>query len=165
VIQGFGAGRRVEAMTGRIPHLGLIWLFVLLSMADLALTGELLNRSQGRIYESNPVANWWLAYYGWPGFVAFKLAIVLFIVGLVMIISRLRPTTARRFLAFACMALTAVVLYSGNLLWAHTQGSGPFERERLVENKRDDLDKKLSELQIRLHVRVDAKSKRNQVAD
>src|SRR5205085_2464838 len=119
--KAIGAERRVEVMCGRIPHLGLMFLFVLLSMADLALTGELLQRSHGTIYESNPVANFWLMKYGWPGLVVFKSAIVMFIVALVVAISHLRPITGSRFLGFACIALGTVVVYSGNLLWAHMQ--------------------------------------------
>jgi hypothetical protein len=153
------------AMFGRIPNLGLMSLFVFLSMADLALTGELLHSSHGSIYESNPVANWWLNAYGWPGLVGFKLFIVLFIVSLVALISRLRPKTAGRFLGFACAALTVVVIYSGNLLWSHKLGAGPFERERVVENRQEFLDQRLMQMKMRLQVRSNSGSKRNQNID
>jgi hypothetical protein len=145
----------------KIPHLGLISLFVMLSMADLALTGELLQRSHGMIYESNPVANWWLRSYGWPGLVAFKMLIVMFIVGLVVAISRLKPVTARRFLGFACLVLTAVIAYSGNLLWSHEEGSGPFEREQVIKTKGTILDQKLIELQVRLEAQTQLKAHRD----
>jgi len=145
----------------KIPHLGLISLFVMLSMADLALTGELLQRSHGMIYESNPVANWWLTSYGWPGLVAFKMMIVMFIVSLVVAISRLRPVTASRFLGFACLALTVVIVYSGDLLLSHVEGSGPFEREHVIKIKGAMLDKKLSELQVRLQAQTPLSSNRD----
>ena len=53
-------------------------LFTALSLADLVLTCILLRRGGGRVYEGNPVADWWLDAWGWTGLVAFKvLAIVL----------------------------------------------------------------------------------------
>jgi hypothetical protein len=143
----------------------MISLFIALSMADLALTGELLQRSQGAIYESNPVANWWLKSYGWPGLVGFKLIIVMFIVSLVVAISRLRPATGGRFLGFACIALTVVIIYSSNLLWSHVEGSGPFERENVIKERGAILDKKLSELHVRLQGQSQLNANRDRRVD
>jgi hypothetical protein len=143
--------KKVEAMRGRIPHLGKISLFVLLSMTDLFLTWRLMLDSHGRVYESNPVANWWLSSFGWPGLVCYKLFLVCFIVGLVLLISRFRPRSGGRFLGFACAVLTAVVLYSGSLAWAHANGTGPFEEERRIEVRSQELDRKGREIQMRLH--------------
>src|SRR5438105_1085430 len=57
--------------TWRLP-VGGLFLFMLLSMADLSLTWFLLTGSNGKIYESNPIAAAWLATYGWAGLVLYK---------------------------------------------------------------------------------------------
>ncbi|MFL5245375.1 MAG: DUF5658 family protein [Gemmataceae bacterium] len=138
-------------MQRRIPHLGKITLFVLLSMTDLYLTWRLLVDSRGKIYESNPVANWWLTSFGWSGLVCYKVFLVCFIVGIVLLISRFRPRSGGRFLAFACAVLTVVVLYSGSLAWAHAKGTGPFEEERNIEARRQELERQDLEIRNRLH--------------
>jgi hypothetical protein len=137
-------------MRGRVPHLRKIALFVVLSMTDLYLTWRLLVDSHGKVYESNPVANWWLTSFGWPGLVCYKLFLVCFIVSVVLLISRFRPHSGGRFLGFACAVLTAVVLYSGSLAWAQANGTGPFEEERLLEAKRLELERKGMEIRNRL---------------
>jgi hypothetical protein len=64
------------------------------------------------VYESNPIAAWWLASYGWGGLVAYKLAILMVVGGLVAGIARWRPRTGELILVFACGAQSTVVLYS-----------------------------------------------------
>jgi hypothetical protein len=91
---------------------GLLLTLLLLSLADLFLTWRLIQGSDGQVLESNPLANWWLANYGWGGMAAFKLAMFLIIGGLAGLIAWRRPQTGERILVFSCGAQSAVVLYS-----------------------------------------------------
>jgi hypothetical protein len=99
-----------------LPHPRKLALFAALSLADLALTWHLLHRPGGGAYESNPVAAWWLARFGWAGLVGFKAGVVLLVAAVSLVVSRHRPRAAGRVLAFGCSALLAVVLYSGLLV-------------------------------------------------
>ena len=58
-------------------HPGKLSLFLFLSLTDLFLTWRLLLQSHGQVYESNPIADWWLSNYGWSGLAAFKIAMAL----------------------------------------------------------------------------------------
>jgi hypothetical protein len=95
--------------------LGKLLLFALLSIADLALTWRLVQHSSGQVYESNPLANWWLQHYGWCGLAAFKGITVALVLGLWAIVVRYRPRIGSRMLTFACTAVALVVLYSSLL--------------------------------------------------
>jgi hypothetical protein len=99
-----------------LPHPRKLALFAALCLADLALTWHLLHRPGAGAYESNPVAAWWLARFGWAGLAGFKLSLVLLVAALSLVVSRRRPRAAGRVLAFGCSALLAVVLYSGLLV-------------------------------------------------
>ena len=56
----------------------LLWLlFIALSGADLFLTWRLLSSRGSAVYESNPVAAWFLGRFGWMGLTAFKAVAVL----------------------------------------------------------------------------------------
>jgi hypothetical protein len=101
-----------------MTHVRYLAFFTVLSLADYGLTWYLLGRTGGAAYEANPVANWWLQHFGWPGLALFKLTTVLLVSGLGVLIYRYRPSTARRLLTFACGLLAAVVLYSGYLVYA-----------------------------------------------
>src|SRR5262249_41553021 len=61
-----------DVMWPRIPHCRKLLLFLLLSLTDLWLTWFLVQRSDGAVYEGNPVAAWWLSRYGLPGLALFK---------------------------------------------------------------------------------------------
>jgi hypothetical protein len=98
-----------------MPHPGKQALFVLLSLADLALTCWLLARSGGQLYEANPVASWWLARHGAVGLACFKSAVVLLVLALVVVIARRRPCAAGRILSFGCASLVLVIGYSISL--------------------------------------------------
>jgi hypothetical protein len=102
----------------RIPHPVKQIMFVLLSLADLALTWWLLSSSAGGVYEANPLANWLLARHGWLGLAGFKTAMVVLVIGLVGLIARTRPRAAGRVLGFGCAAVAVVVLYSASLCGA-----------------------------------------------
>jgi hypothetical protein len=92
-------------------HLGKLTVYVALSFADLFLTYTLLHKTDGA-YEGNPIANAWLAAYGWAGLAAFKLAAMLLVTAVAVYVSIYRPQIAGRLLGFACCAVAFVVLYS-----------------------------------------------------
>jgi Domain of unknown function (DUF5658) len=98
----------------RLP-VGKLVLFVCLSLADLVLTWHLLTNGEGDVYEGNPVARWWLERYGWVGLTFFKLGLMLFIVGVMVVVARHRPQAAGWLLVISCGILAAVVAYSGLL--------------------------------------------------
>jgi hypothetical protein len=87
-------------------------LFALLSLSDLALTLLLLRHGGGDVYESNPVAGWWLTSFGWAGLAAFKAGTVLVVAALAVVVSRSRPRAGGAVLGFGCLALALVVGYS-----------------------------------------------------
>jgi hypothetical protein len=94
---------------------GKLVFYTFLSVADLLLTRHLLDEGGGEIYESNPVASWWLASYGWMGLVSFKFAMVALVDALSVFIAAYRPKTSRRILLFACTVTALVVAYSAYL--------------------------------------------------
>jgi Domain of unknown function (DUF5658) len=99
-------------------------LFLALSAADLLLTYFLLRHSSGEVYESNPVANWWLSAYGWAGLVVFKTAAVALAVGLLLVVAWRRPHLGRFLATFACLAVSLVVAYSASMAVREYQESG-----------------------------------------
>jgi Domain of unknown function (DUF5658) len=120
-------------------------LFALLSLADLSLTWMLLCGSDGRVYEANPIAGWWLARHGWPGLACFKAGSVLLVLGLVFAVSRSRPQAAARVLWLGSACLAAVTGYSATLCGVALWGGADFEelqevaelnRKILAENRR-----------------------------
>jgi hypothetical protein len=113
-------------------------LFAALSLTDLALTCFLLGRPGGGAYEWNPVASWWLVRFGWVGLVGFKLGILLLIAALTLVVSRSRPRAAGRLLAFGCVALLAVVVYSGSLVQGVRAQSARFVQ---IQDERRELDR------------------------
>jgi hypothetical protein len=105
----------------RVSLIGMV-VFVILSVADLALTAQLLNcrllvdSNVCVIYESNPVADYILQRHGWSGLITFKLAVVSLVAIIILYISYFRPVTAKRLLTFACALMSAVVVYSTYLM-------------------------------------------------
>jgi hypothetical protein len=93
-------------------HHRKIFLFGLLSLADLGLTWLLLERGGGTVYESNPVAGWFLASYGWAGLVGFKAASMSLVIGAASLVAMYRPRCGSLVLTFGCSAAAAVVGYS-----------------------------------------------------
>jgi hypothetical protein len=122
----------------------LLRLFVLLSLADLALTAWLLSVHPEWVVESNPVAAWWLARFGLAGLAVFKVATVV-VVGLICRrLLRSRPVLGHGVLAGACLVVLTVVGYSSYLahdLHGHAQVLDVLEREGQT------LDVKHAELQ------------------
>jgi hypothetical protein len=118
--------------------LGRLFLFALLSGADLFLTWRLVQQGDGLVYESNPLANWWLRHYGWLGLVAYKGLAVGLVLGLWAVVVRYRPNTGGWMLTFACSAVAVVVLYSSLLAgYFKIQPDEP-ESEALRQAKRQN---------------------------
>lgn len=118
-----------------LTHPRKLSLFAVLSLADLALTCFLLGRPGGGAYEWNPVASWWLVRFGWAGLAGFKLGILLLIAALILVVSRSRPRAAGRLLNFGCVALLAVIVYSGSLVLSVRAQSADFEQAQDEERK------------------------------
>jgi hypothetical protein len=95
----------------RIASNPLIGLFVILSLADFALTWWLIERSGRQVFEDNPVADELLTYHGWLGLALFKVATVLVVIVATSMVARRRPRTARHVLRFACAAAAFVILH------------------------------------------------------
>jgi hypothetical protein len=106
-------------------HTGKLLAYVTLSFADLFLTYSLLQKTDGAVYEGNPIANAWLAAYGWAGLAAFKLVTMLLVAAVAAYISFYRPQMAGRLLGFACCAVAFVVAYSCWLANAYGMHGGP----------------------------------------
>jgi len=113
-------------MTLSRPLLGRFVFFAALGLADLGLTCYLLAASGGFVYESNPLAGWWLDHWGWAGLVAFKLGLLAVAIGAVAAIARYRPRAALHVLSFSCLATLAVVLYSCTLFRSIPWYAGTF---------------------------------------
>lgn len=94
---------------------GKLWLFLVLSLSDFALTWFLLHQGGGA-YESNPAAARCLERFGWSGLMAFKLATCAAFLAPIAVVARKNARTAERLLLFACCVLLVVVVYSGSLV-------------------------------------------------
>ena len=125
-------------------------LFLLLSAADLVLTWVLLRNDLGQCYESNPLAGWVLASFGWGGLVAFKAAAVVLVGGLALLISRSRPRAAGRVLTFACSAVALVLVYSASLLgFLASPRNAEAKEYRAVQQEADTMEEQLGRLNER----------------
>jgi len=102
-------------MNASIFHPIRLVLYAVLSAADLALTYALIQRGDGDVYESNPIAEAWLSSYGWTGLALYKLVIVLIVASVAAFVSLSRPRTGGHILTFACLAVASVVSYSVHL--------------------------------------------------
>jgi hypothetical protein len=125
--------------------LGMLMVFLFLSVLDFLMTMQLVNQSGGWVYESNPLANWWLARGGWVGLALFKLGIVTTVTYAWSVIALLKPSAGDRVLAFACSILALVVLYSGSLsgfLHACPDEAG-IEQAQFVQSESRSLDQSL----------------------
>ncbi len=106
-------------------HFKKLSVFVLLSLADLFLTSELLKNTEGSIYESNPLANAWLTSFGWTGLVVYKVIAMTVLMGVAVWLSVYKRRWAAEVLTFACVAVGMVVCYSCMLLSQAQQGVEP----------------------------------------
>jgi hypothetical protein len=120
-------------------------LFALLSVADLFMTWQLVQAGDGNVYESNPIANAWLASFGWTGLAMFKGLAMVMVAGAALYVSLYRPKTGGRILTFACSATAMVVLYSCYLcLHPEPLNAASAEEAFAAEQKGRILDKEMS---------------------
>lgn len=87
-------------------------LFIFASALDFFMTYLLLSRDDIRFYESNPVADYFLARWGVRGLVYFKFAVVAFVCLITQYIARTHIHIARGLLIVAIVIVSAVVIYS-----------------------------------------------------
>jgi hypothetical protein len=99
-------------MNTLIPYPRRLLLFAVLSLGDLLLTCYLLQLGEGQVYESNPIAEWWLSRFGWAGLAGFKVGAVLVVAGLAAVVSLRQCRNGGRILSFACSTLAVVLVYS-----------------------------------------------------
>ncbi len=92
-------------------------VFVLVNLMDIVMTSLLLNT--GQFVESNPIANFVLAEWGFPGVTAFKLIVVAMVMLIANIIATRRIRTSRLLLQFGTLIVGCVVAYSGVLMMIH----------------------------------------------
>jgi hypothetical protein len=108
-------------------------IFAVLSVADLLLTYQLLQKTGGSVYEGNPIANAWLVAYGWAGLVVFKITAIIVLVSVAGVLSLRQPRLAGEVLTFACVTVGGVVVYSCTLMnWMHRGTDRPDLRPELV---------------------------------
>jgi hypothetical protein len=109
-------------------HVRKLIFFLLLSLADWFLTWELIRRSDGEVYEGNPLAGLWLASYGWTGLAVFKILAVILVLTSCLWISYHRRRAGGWLLIFACAVTGSVVSYS-MILRYYPNGTRLLERE------------------------------------
>lgn len=93
--------------------------FILASALDVVMTYILLNHGP-EFQESNQVAAYFLARFGFKGMVYFKFALVAFVTVIAQIVVKTRPQLARRLLNGGTMITVAVILYSAFLWFRHS---------------------------------------------
>jgi hypothetical protein len=103
-------------MSAKVYSLIGLVLVAALSVADWSLTWALIHNSNGEVYESNPVAAWFLEWYGWAGLALFKAACTTTFAGAVGLLVRFQPRTGARVVTLAVLTLVLVNAYSLGLL-------------------------------------------------
>lgn len=94
--------------------------FILASALDVLMTYLLLSHGP-EFQESNQIAAFFLARFGFKGMVYFKFALVAFVTVIAQVIAKSRPSTARWLLIVGTAATAAVVIYSV-ILWVRFTG-------------------------------------------
>ena len=87
-----------------------VWLFLLLSVADIVLTYVLVGYF--RHIEANPIARYFINHWGLKGMIGFKLSMVAVFLAVTLIIAQTRTVPARRLLRLMTVVVGAVVIYS-----------------------------------------------------
>jgi hypothetical protein len=128
-------------------HPGKQLLFLLLGLADLALTGLLQAGPTEAVYEANPLAHGLLNCTGWLGLAGFKTVMLALVLCLAVLIARSRPRVAGRVLSIGCGATGAVVLYSAALALGAIPTLDPLEADlmRQIDREREQTNRKLVE--------------------
>jgi hypothetical protein len=109
-------GGAVEASRLQLPSLILLGL----SLGDIIVTFLLLSNGPG-YYESNPVAQWFLAHWDLNGMFLFKLGAIAGAITLGEIIERHKPGWGRLVLWVGCIA-SATVVWHGLRLYLGLSG-------------------------------------------
>jgi Domain of unknown function (DUF5658) len=92
----------------------LILLFLLVSIADLVMTYWLLSINP-RVYESNPLANWFFAKWNIAGMTFFKFGVVALVVIISEFVEHRRAGAGKFVLILGILVTAAVVAYSYHL--------------------------------------------------
>lgn len=125
-------------------------LFLMLSVADLTLTFWLLTNQTGNAYESNPIASGVLNQFGWLGMIVFKVCCVSVVLGIVILLGRLRPLISQRIMTFGCVALTCTVLYGASLA---TYVGIVMQAESIQSQRGEQLELRLQRTQEKLRAK------------
>jgi Domain of unknown function (DUF5658)/DnaJ domain len=88
--------------------------FILVNVLDIVFTNILLRM---HAMEANPIANYILIYWGFPGMIVFKLFLVAFVCLITQLIAFHHLRRARQTLYFGTAVVSLVVAYSAFLLW------------------------------------------------
>ncbi len=91
-----------------------VWLFGVLSAADIVLTYVLIGY-HGHA-EGNPIAAWFVEGWGLKGMIWFKAGMITVILGACHFVLPHRPVAARSIMRLGVLAAFAVVAYSVGLL-------------------------------------------------
>jgi hypothetical protein len=103
-------------MSAKTYTLAAVVVYICLGAIDFIDTYVLIERGDGTVYESNPLAARWLKDYGWKGLAVYKILATALLVVPVLLLRVKRPQTAAILATVACLTLLAVTLYSRNLL-------------------------------------------------
>lgn len=99
---------------GKLPLENETSLFILVSALDFFMTYLLLQMDMG-FFESNPIANYFIARWNVRGMIAFKFGIVAFVCVLSQVIALKDVTKARAVLYIGIVIVFGVVVYSATL--------------------------------------------------
>ncbi len=112
----------LRILTDRRPMEHETALFLLVSFLDFLMTYWVLypRESGPRFGESNAIANWFLAGWGFRGLLYFKITVCLVVVVAAQAIHTRRPSTAKFVLWLGIAVTAATVIYSAALYVRHT---------------------------------------------
>lgn len=99
-----------QVFIGKMPFKFEMICFIVVSTLDLILTYFLLQKYA--IFESNPLARFFIDHWGLKGMVTYKFSLVAFIMIIVQMIAKIKQQTALSVLRFGIAVQTAVVIYS-----------------------------------------------------
>lgn len=107
----------LSIFTTRLPLETETTRFILVNALDLFVTFLLLNFSsrgwlRGNVFESNPVANYFIRRWSTSGLVFFKFGVCTFVVLIAQVVARTNPRTARWLLNLGAIIVAVVVVYS-----------------------------------------------------
>jgi hypothetical protein len=121
-------------MSAKVYCLVGLALCAALSVADWSLTWALICGSDGAVYESNPVAAWILAGYGWPGLALFKAVCTATFASAVVLLVYRQPRAGARVVTVGLLTLILVNAYSLGLLTQLHREAQTFRVARVLES-------------------------------